>query len=74
MIRLEDCIIVSAVRIPIGRFGGSLKDFKVYDLGAEAIKAAIERDIASGGGIDVYTITEKGISKVPKEEIDKILY
>lgn len=43
MITLEDCVIVSAVRIPIGKFGGSLRDFKVYDLGAEAIKAAIER-------------------------------
>jgi len=43
MVKLKDCVIVSAVRIPIGRFGGTLKDFKVYDLGAEAIKATIER-------------------------------
>ena len=43
MVKLEDCVIVSAVRIPIGRFGGSLRDFKVYDLGGEAIRAAIER-------------------------------
>lgn len=42
MIKLEDCVIVSGVRIPIGRFGGSLREFKVYDLGAEAIKAAIK--------------------------------
>ena len=43
MIKLEDCVIVSGVRIPIGRFGGTLKDFKVYDLGGEAIKAAVEK-------------------------------
>jgi len=43
MIKLEDCVIVSGVRIPIGRFGGTLKDFKVYDLGAEAIRATVER-------------------------------
>ena len=43
MVKLQDCVIVSAVRIPIGRFGGTLKDFKVYDLGAEAIKATIAR-------------------------------
>jgi acetyl-CoA C-acetyltransferase len=43
MVKLEDCVIVSAVRIPIGKFGGTLKDFKVYDLGAEAIRATIER-------------------------------
>ncbi len=43
MVKLQDCVIVSAVRIPIGKFGGTLKDFKVYDLGAEAIKATIAR-------------------------------
>jgi len=43
MVKLEDCVIVSGVRIPIGKFGGSLKDFKVYDLGGFAIKAAVEK-------------------------------
>lgn len=51
--------------------GLSLKEAIV--IAARAIRAAMARDIASGGGIDVYTITEKGISKVPKEEIDKIV-
>jgi acetyl-CoA C-acetyltransferase len=35
--------IVSAVRTPIGSFGGSLKDFTATQLGAFAIKAAVER-------------------------------
>lgn len=35
--------IVSAVRTPIGSFGGSLKDFSATQLGAIAIKAAVER-------------------------------
>ncbi len=35
--------IVSAVRTPIGSFGGSLKDFSATKLGAIAINAAIER-------------------------------
>lgn len=35
--------IVSAVRTPIGSFGGSLKDFTAPQLGALAIKAAVER-------------------------------
>jgi len=42
-------------------------------IAARAIKAAMARDIATGEGIDVYTITKKGISKVPKEEIQKIV-
>ena len=36
--------IVSAVRTPIGSFGGSLKDVPATRLGAAAIKAAIEKD------------------------------
>jgi acetyl-CoA C-acetyltransferase len=35
--------IVSAVRTPMGSFGGSLKDFSATQLGAIAIKAAVER-------------------------------
>ena len=35
--------IVSAVRTPMGSFGGSLKDFTATQLGAIAIKAAVER-------------------------------
>jgi acetyl-CoA C-acetyltransferase len=35
--------IVSAVRTPIGSFGGSLKDFSASQLGAIAIKAAVEK-------------------------------
>ena len=35
--------IVSAVRTPIGSFGGALKDLSATQLGAMAIKAAIER-------------------------------
>ena len=35
--------IVSAVRTPIGSFGGSLKDFTAPQLGAITIKAAVEK-------------------------------
>src|SRR4051794_9060692 len=35
--------IVSAVRTPIGSFGGSLKDLSATQLGAIAIKAAVEK-------------------------------
>ncbi|MEO8172408.1 MAG: beta-ketoacyl synthase N-terminal-like domain-containing protein, partial [Sediminibacterium sp.] len=35
--------IVSAVRTPIGSFGGSLKDFTAPQLGAFAIRAAVEK-------------------------------
>src|SRR5678809_311860 len=35
--------IASAVRTPIGSFGGSLKDLSATQLGAIAIKAAVEK-------------------------------
>lgn len=39
----KEVVIVSAVRTPIGSFGGSLKDIPAPRLGAIAIKAALER-------------------------------
>ena len=38
-----DVYIVSAVRTPIGKFGGSLKDINPSDLGAIAIREALKR-------------------------------
>jgi acetyl-CoA C-acetyltransferase len=45
--------IVSAVRTPMGSFGGSLKDFTAPQLGAIAIKGAIEK-----AGIDGKIVNE----------------
>lgn len=39
----REIYIISAVRTPIGSFGGSLKDFSATQLGAFAIKAAVEK-------------------------------
>jgi acetyl-CoA C-acetyltransferase len=36
-------VIVSALRTPFGRLGGGLKDYEATELGAHAIKAALER-------------------------------
>mgnify|MGYP003508642005 CR=1 FL=1 len=40
---MKEVYIVSAVRTPIGSFGGSLKDIPSPKLGAIAIKGAIEK-------------------------------
>lgn len=45
--------IVSAVRTPIGSFGGALKDFSATQLGAAAIKAAVEK-----AGIQPFDVQE----------------
>ena len=40
---MKEVYILSAVRTPIGSFGGSLKDFTATQLGAIAIKGALEK-------------------------------
>ena len=40
---MREAVIVSGARTPIGRFGGAFKDFSAADLGATAIRAALDR-------------------------------
>ena len=40
---MEDVVILSAVRTPIGTFGGSLAPFSAADLGAMVIQAGLEK-------------------------------
>jgi acetyl-CoA C-acetyltransferase len=40
---VKEVFILSAVRTPIGSFGGTLKDFSATKLGAIAIRAAVEK-------------------------------
>ena len=37
---VEDAVIVSAVRTPVGSFGGQFKDVAATELGAHAVRAA----------------------------------
>lgn len=53
---MKEVFIVSAVRTPIGSFGGALKDIPAPKLGAAAIKGALEKagispDAAPGSGV-----------------------
>src|SRR6476646_7992399 len=40
---MKEVVIISAVRTPMGSFGGSLKEFTATKLGAIAIKGALEK-------------------------------
>jgi len=53
MASLEDVVIVSAVRTPVGKFQGSLSDFTAPQLGAIAVREAVKR-----AGIDPNTVDE----------------
>ena len=48
----QDVVAVSAVRTPMGRFGGAFRDTPAYALGAAAIAAAVERAGIEPGDVD----------------------
>jgi acetyl-CoA C-acetyltransferase len=51
---MTEAYIVSAIRTPIGRFGGALSEFSPADLGAHAMKAALEKVGIAGKNLDLY--------------------
>jgi acetyl-CoA C-acetyltransferase len=51
---MRDAYIAAAVRSPIGRFGGSLKDHSPVDLAAPVMEAALDRADVDGGSLDIY--------------------
>jgi acetyl-CoA C-acetyltransferase len=54
---LKDVVLCSAVRTPLGRFGGTLRNFKVYDLGATAIRETIKRGNISPKIVDEVIVS-----------------
>lgn len=40
---MKDVVIVSGVRLPVGSYGGSLKDITAIDMGAMVVKEAVKR-------------------------------
>ena len=54
-----EIILAGAVRLPVGRFGGALKDIHVADLGAEAVRQTLCRS-----GLEASSIEEVIIGNV----------
>jgi acetyl-CoA C-acetyltransferase len=48
----KDIVIVSAVRTPFGRYGGSLREFDYFDLGAIPIRGVLKRLNLAPGVVD----------------------
>jgi acetyl-CoA C-acetyltransferase len=53
MALMDDVVIISAVRTPIGKFQGSLSDFTAPQLGAIVVREAVKR-----AGVDPGTVDE----------------
>jgi acetyl-CoA C-acetyltransferase len=53
---MRDVFIASAVRTPIGRFGGAFQKHSPVDLAAPAMKAALERADVDGEALDFFVM------------------
>lgn len=56
---MRDVVIVSGVRLPVGSFGGSLKNLSAIDMGAMVVTEAVKR-----AGIDPAVVDEVIIGQV----------
>jgi acetyl-CoA C-acetyltransferase len=52
IMEINDVVVISGARTPMGRFEGTLKDIAAYDLGAVAITEALRRANLKGEDID----------------------
>jgi acetyl-CoA C-acetyltransferase len=68
---MEDAVIVSAVRTPVGSFGGCFKDVAATELGARAVRAALEQAGISGGEVDEVVlgcVLQAGLGQNPARQ------
>ena len=67
----SDIYILSAARTPIGKFGGGLSTVPATDLGAVAIRAAVERAGIAGEKVDevfMGQVIQAGAGQAPARQ------
>ncbi|WP_152656900.1 acetyl-CoA C-acetyltransferase [Oceanobacillus sp. CFH 90083] len=68
---MRKSVIVSGARTPFGKFGGSLTPLTAVNLGAKAIKAALERANLAGTDVDeviMGTVLQGGQGQIPSRQ------
>jgi acetyl-CoA C-acetyltransferase len=71
---MQEVYILSAVRTPIGSFGGSLKDMTATQLGAVAIKGALEKagvDAALVNDVLMGSVIQANLGQAPARQAAK---
>jgi len=69
---MESAVIVSAVRTPVGSFGGQFKDVPATELGAHAVRAALERAGIAGEEVDEVVlgcVLTAGLGQNPARQV-----
>ena len=72
---MQEVYILSAVRTPIGSFGGSLKDLSATQLGAEAIKGALEKSGLKADQIEdvlMGSVIQANLGQAPARQAAKL--
>ena len=62
MVELNDVVVIGMGRTPMGRFGGTLRDMEVIELGASVIPEVLKRAGVSSEQIDLVTWGQNKIS------------
>lgn len=57
---MKDVVIVSGARLPVGSYGGSLKDVSAIDMGAMVVKEAVKRAGIQPSDVDEVVIGQVG--------------
>jgi acetyl-CoA C-acetyltransferase len=68
---MDDAVIVSAVRTPVGTFGGQFKAVPATELGVAAVRAALERAGISGEDVDEVVlgcVLQAGLGQNPARQ------
>lgn len=71
---MKEVVIVSAVRTPIGSWGGSLKDFSATKLGAIAIKGALDKinlDVNEVNEVLMGSVMQANLGQAPARQAAK---
>jgi acetyl-CoA C-acetyltransferase len=68
---MQEAVIVSAVRTPVGTFGGQFKELPATELGAHAINAALERAGVRSSDVDEVVlgcVLQAGLGQNPARQ------
>lgn len=68
---MKEAVIISAVRTPIGRFLGTLKDIKATTLGSVVVKEAVKRAGINPGEVDeviMGNVVSAGLGQAPARQ------
>jgi acetyl-CoA C-acetyltransferase len=68
---MEGAVIVGALRTPVGSFGGQFKDVAATELGAHAVRAALERAEIAGEEVDEVVfgcVLQAGLGQNPARQ------